>query len=96
MTSEQRIRSTFSDLDAWSARTTVGFRPQPGSALAIDDEDWKPWRLSQLAFGGLAAAQDHLEAIRQFSPQQRVRRERQQPPTFDVSLRGEECYFPNQ
>lgn len=26
--------------------------------------DWKPWPLSQLAFGGLAAARDHLQAIR--------------------------------
>lgn len=64
MTALQTIRGTFPDLDAWNVRTSAGFRPAPGSPLALDDEDWIPWRLSQLAFGGLAAAQDHLEAFR--------------------------------
>lgn len=64
MNAEQQIRSTFPDLDTWGARTKRAFYPDAGSVLASDDEDWKPWRLSQLAFGGLAAAQDHLQAIR--------------------------------
>lgn len=63
-TAADRIRDTFPDLDRWDARTTAGFVPEPGSPLALDDEDWRWWRMSQLALGGLAAAQDHLEAIR--------------------------------
>ena len=82
-TAEDRIRDTFPDLDLWDARTSTGFIPEPGSPLALDDEDWKPWRLSQLAFGGLAAAQDHLEAIRAH-----IEAGRGFPLATDTMLRG--------
>lgn len=82
-TALQRIEDTFSDLDLWDRRTSAGFVPQPGSVLALDDEDWKPWRLSQLAFGGLAAAQDHLEAIRVHIEARRLF-----PLATDTLLRG--------
>lgn len=64
MSAVQLVQSTFGDLDRWNERTSAGFLPGPVSPLALDDEDWKPWRLSQLAFCGLSAAQDHLEAVR--------------------------------
>ncbi len=79
----QQIEGTFGDLDLWDARTTAGFVPEPGSPLALDDEDWKPWRLSQLAIGGLAASHDHLEAIRVHIEARRLF-----PLATDTLLRG--------
>jgi hypothetical protein len=64
ITSQQMVQSTFADLDAWNARTNSVFTPNAGSDLALDDEDWVPWRMSQLAICGLAAAHDHLDAVR--------------------------------
>lgn len=83
VTAEQRIRSTFPTLDSWRTRTANAFHPQPGSPLALDDEDWKPWRLSQLAFGGLGAAYDHLQAIRAHIDAHRLF-----PLATDTLLRG--------
>lgn len=82
-TALQQIESTFPDLDNWNDRTSTGFVPAPGSPLTLDDEDWPPWRLSQLAYGGLAAAQDHLEAIRVHIEARRLF-----PLATDTLLRG--------
>lgn len=79
----RQIEGTFGDLELWDARTAAGFVPEPGSPLALDDEDWKPWRLSQLAFGGLAASHDHLEAIRVHIEARRLF-----PLATDTLLRG--------
>ncbi|GAA5036845.1 hypothetical protein [Actinopolymorpha pittospori] len=68
MTTEQEalehIRSTYPDLERWSQRAETAFHAAPGSKLAADDEDWKVLPTSQLVFGALSAAGDHLKAIR--------------------------------
>lgn len=59
-----RIKATWGDLASWSARLRVPLRPPAGSELARDDEDFVGWPMSQLVHWGLAAARDHLQAIR--------------------------------
>jgi len=60
---EAIIRRTFADLDRWRLLARNGWTPAPGSALAVDDEDWPWWPLSQLAVAGLAAGRDHIGAV---------------------------------
>lgn len=55
-----RIRATYADLERWSGWSASGFSPAPGSDLASDDSDWRWLLASQLAFGALSAAGDHL------------------------------------
>lgn len=59
-----RIVGTWSDVDRWSKRLQTPLRPPDGSELAEDDKDFIGWPMSQLVSGGLAAARDHLQAIR--------------------------------
>jgi hypothetical protein len=58
------LMATFPVLDQWHQRLASEFRPIPGSVLALDDEDWPPVPLSQIAIMGLGSARDHLKAIR--------------------------------
>jgi hypothetical protein len=58
------IASCFDTLTEWQNRGGAPYVPQPGSSLAADDEDWPPIPVSQVALGGLAAAVDHLSALR--------------------------------
>lgn len=58
------IEGTFSELNSWRTTVESGFEPVPGSELALDDEDWPPWPLSQLATASIGMAFDHLDAIR--------------------------------
>ena len=60
---EAVIRSTFSALDDWR-KVRGPFIPVPGSDLAIDDEDWPPFGVSQVAWAGFTVAAEHLQAIR--------------------------------
>lgn len=60
----ETIQQTLPDLDAWGARTSVPYRPGPGSALAEDDLGWPPMPLSQCAIAALASCRDHLQAVR--------------------------------
>lgn len=61
---EATIRETFEQLEWWRERERHEYTPTEGSELAVDDEDWPWWRLSQLAFAGLASARQHLDAVR--------------------------------
>ena len=61
---ERRVRETFPDLYRWGLRLAHGFVPEPGSELAEDDADWKWMPVSQVAFAGIGAARDHLQAVR--------------------------------
>jgi hypothetical protein len=61
---EATIRGTFKQLERWRERERHEYTPTEGSELAVDDEDWPWWRLSQLAFAGLASARQHLDAVR--------------------------------
>ncbi len=58
------IADTWPELDTWRAQLTTTAPPPPGSDLAVDDTDFRPWCTSALARGGLMAAVDHLQAIR--------------------------------
>jgi hypothetical protein len=59
------IESTYPALDGWQERLSAEpFTPEPGSALAHDDDDWPYMSVSHVAWTGLAAATDHLTAIR--------------------------------
>jgi hypothetical protein len=58
------MRGTFPTLDAWHARLAEIISPVRSSALALDDEDWPPTPLSQVALMGLGSARDHLHAVR--------------------------------
>lgn len=60
---EAVVRSTFSALDDWR-KVRGPFIPVPGSDLAIDDEDWPPFGVSQVAWAGFTVAAEHLQAIR--------------------------------
>lgn len=59
-----KITATFPTLDKWGDDVGRPFIPPEGSEMAIDDEDWPPERLSQVAFMGLGSARDHLHAVR--------------------------------
>lgn len=60
---EAVVRGTFRSLDGWRAAPGP-FRPGPGSELMEDDYDWRPFGVSQVAWTGLSAALDHLQAVR--------------------------------
>lgn len=60
----EAIRGTYPDLDRWGQRVAAPYRPQPGSDLADDDADWSSLPLSQVAVSSIAAARDHLQAVR--------------------------------
>lgn len=62
--SETVVRGTFSSLSEWQTRLQRPYRPEPHSEMAVDDEDWPHFPLSTVAWSGLAAASDHLNAIR--------------------------------
>ena len=58
------LRSTFPTLDEWGVDLESAFVPGQGSALAVDDTDWIPVPVSQVAVMGLGSARDHLQAVR--------------------------------
>ncbi len=60
----QRVGSTWVVMDRWRARLTEPFVPSPGSELALDDEDWPPMPVSQVAWQGLGSAAMHLHGLR--------------------------------
>lgn len=57
------VRRTFKQLDVWR-RANGTFAPEPFSPLSEDDKSWPPMAISQVAHGSLAAAVEHLQAIR--------------------------------
>lgn len=59
-----RMRATFTSLDAWAEDLARPFQAPPGSALGDDDADWPPVPLSQVAVMGLGSARDHLHGVR--------------------------------
>jgi hypothetical protein len=61
---ESRVRETFPDLYRWGLRLAHPFVPAPGTELAEDDNDWRWTPVSQVAFAGMGAARDHLQAVR--------------------------------
>ena len=61
---EAIIAATYPALDKWSERLVSPFYPTAGSALAVDDTDWPPRPLTQVAASSLGAANDHLQAVR--------------------------------
>lgn len=58
------IESTFDTLTHWFERLRGPYVPQRGSTLETDDQDWPFMPVSQVAWVGLVAAADHLDAIR--------------------------------
>lgn len=60
---EAVVRGTFATLDQWK-RIQGPATPVPGSELAMDDEDWPPFGVSQVAWSGFTVAVEHLQAIR--------------------------------
>lgn len=60
---EAVIRATFSTLDRWR-QIREPFTPLSGSELARDDEDWKHFGVSQVAWTGFTVASENLQAIR--------------------------------
>lgn len=68
----QKIEATFDDLAAVGQRLRVPHYSTPGSQLAVDDADWTPLSISQLAWGCFAAAFDHLDLVRLTIEQQRT------------------------
>lgn len=61
---EAQIRDTFPQLTTWGERVREGFAPEPGTPLAQDDDVF-PWLgTADIAWQGLAAAQDHLKGFR--------------------------------
>lgn len=59
-----QIARTYPTLDEWREVVASGFVPSAGSALAEDDEHWPYWSLTEMTNVGLAAAFDHLDAVR--------------------------------
>jgi hypothetical protein len=60
----ERLCATFPTLDEWGVTLATSFVPAEGSALAVDDRDWVPVPVSQVAVMGLGSARDHLHAVR--------------------------------
>lgn len=58
------IRQTFRQLDRWSARIREPFIPAPDSALAADENVFRPLPPSEMAWQGLVASVDHLRGFR--------------------------------
>lgn len=61
---EQKLRETFPKLDEWQQWGSTAFRPEQGSKLEKDDQDWPSIPVSQIAQIGLQVAADHLLAVR--------------------------------
>lgn len=61
---EAKLKATFPILETWQQRASTALRPEPGSDLEGDDQDWPPAPVSQIAQVGLQVATDHLRAIR--------------------------------
>lgn len=59
-----QLQATFHELDEWGEVLARSFIPEPGSALSLDDMDWPPVPVSQVAVMGLGTSRDHLHAIR--------------------------------
>lgn len=59
------IQGTFAQVDIWRLRAQHGCKPEPGSELHADDQVDKlgTYPPSQLVFGALASARDHLGAF---------------------------------
>jgi hypothetical protein len=60
---EQKLRETFPKLDEWQRWGSTAFRPEQGSELETDDQDWPSIPVSQIAHVGLQVAADHLLAV---------------------------------
>ncbi|WP_133734322.1 hypothetical protein [Nocardia ignorata] len=60
---EAAVRGTFDQLDRWRNAAPI-FEPWSGSQLVGDDDDWPGFALSQVAYGGLSVAAEHLQALR--------------------------------
>ncbi|WP_422748013.1 hypothetical protein ACN27E_07905 [Mycobacterium sp. WMMD1722] len=58
------VIGTFETIAEWQVRLSQPFQPPASSQLAADDEDWPGFPASQVVWSGLAAASDHLNAIR--------------------------------
>lgn len=63
----QRISYVLALTDAWEKRTIASGpesvlveEPEPGSPMAIDDDLTRPWQSSNLVWGALVIAVDHL------------------------------------
>lgn len=67
-----KISDTFERLAAIGARLREPHYSTPQSRLAQDDEDGGPLPISQLAWGCLAAAFDHLDLVRLTIEQERT------------------------
>ena len=61
---EQTILDTFPSILQWRELMPLSSKPQPGTDLALDDEDWPYFPPSTVAWTGLGSATDHLDAIR--------------------------------
>lgn len=60
----EAIRATYPTLDEWRDTLSEIIVPPPGSALAVDDEEWPYLSASSLVSVGLASAREHLHAVR--------------------------------
>jgi hypothetical protein len=58
------VTATFPVITEWQLRGLTAYRADPGSDLHVDDQDWPPMPVSQIAWLGLSVAADHLNAIR--------------------------------
>lgn len=58
------VIGTFETIADWQTRLSKPYIPPSPSELATDDLDWPGFPASQIAWSGLAAAADHLNAIR--------------------------------
>lgn len=58
------IQSLFKDIESWGAALREPWRPDPTSQLALDDQAWPGWPVTQLARASLGSARDHLQAVR--------------------------------
>lgn len=59
---EMKLRGTFARLDGWTLWGAMAFGLEQGSELEIDDQDWPPIPVSEIAHRGLQVAADHLLA----------------------------------
>lgn len=60
----EKIRSTYATLDEWGTALQTPFIPEAASELEVDDREFRPMPLSQVAWMGLGSNRDHLQAIR--------------------------------
>jgi hypothetical protein len=61
---EKKLRETFPILGDWQRWGSPAFRPEQGSELETDDQDWPQIPVSEIAHVGLQVAADHLLAVR--------------------------------